>query len=190
MCSTSEIVEAVNASGDAYLTHTTLRGQRAMRIGVGQRAHDRATSGARVATDPRRGRAPVPRARSGCRGRRLTRPQRSRYRHRCSSRCRCSRDSSCSTSCRSHIVTGADPARTLRRRGRCGDRDRAGTHRWAMSDIRAARARPLFPCTARRTLAHEGPYTLTRNPMYRRIHRALSRHYLRGQRILAADISA
>lgn len=30
-----KIVEAVNASGDAYLTHTTLRGQRAMRIGVG-----------------------------------------------------------------------------------------------------------------------------------------------------------
>jgi aromatic-L-amino-acid/L-tryptophan decarboxylase len=29
------IVEAVNASGDAYLTHTTLRGRRAMRIGVG-----------------------------------------------------------------------------------------------------------------------------------------------------------
>ena len=29
------IVEAVNASGDAYLTHTTLCGQRAMRIGVG-----------------------------------------------------------------------------------------------------------------------------------------------------------
>jgi aromatic-L-amino-acid decarboxylase len=30
-----KIVEAVNASGDAYLTHTTLRGRRAMRIGVG-----------------------------------------------------------------------------------------------------------------------------------------------------------
>ena len=30
-----EIVEAVNASGDAYLTHTTLSGRRAMRIGVG-----------------------------------------------------------------------------------------------------------------------------------------------------------
>ena len=30
-----EIVDAVNASGDAYLTHTTLRGRRAMRIGVG-----------------------------------------------------------------------------------------------------------------------------------------------------------
>jgi len=29
------IVEAVNAGGDAYLTHTTLRGRRAMRIGVG-----------------------------------------------------------------------------------------------------------------------------------------------------------
>ena len=29
------IVEAVNASGDAYLTHTTLRARRAMRIGVG-----------------------------------------------------------------------------------------------------------------------------------------------------------
>jgi aromatic-L-amino-acid/L-tryptophan decarboxylase len=29
------IVEAVNASGDAYLTHTTLCGRRAMRIGVG-----------------------------------------------------------------------------------------------------------------------------------------------------------
>ena len=29
------IVEAVNASGDAYLTHTTLHGRRAMRIGVG-----------------------------------------------------------------------------------------------------------------------------------------------------------
>jgi aromatic-L-amino-acid/L-tryptophan decarboxylase len=29
------IVEAVNASGDAYLTHTTLCGHRAMRIGVG-----------------------------------------------------------------------------------------------------------------------------------------------------------
>jgi aromatic-L-amino-acid/L-tryptophan decarboxylase len=29
------IVEAVNASGDAYLTHTTLVGRRAMRIGVG-----------------------------------------------------------------------------------------------------------------------------------------------------------
>jgi len=30
-----EIVDAVNASGDAYLTHTTLAGRRAMRIGVG-----------------------------------------------------------------------------------------------------------------------------------------------------------
>ena len=30
-----QIVEAVNASGDAYLTHTTLRGWRAMRVGVG-----------------------------------------------------------------------------------------------------------------------------------------------------------
>jgi aromatic-L-amino-acid decarboxylase len=29
------IVEAVNAGGDVYLTHTTLRGRRAMRIGVG-----------------------------------------------------------------------------------------------------------------------------------------------------------
>jgi aromatic-L-amino-acid decarboxylase len=29
------IVEAVNAGGDAYLTHTTLRGRRVMRIGVG-----------------------------------------------------------------------------------------------------------------------------------------------------------
>ncbi|MEO7039734.1 MAG: pyridoxal-dependent decarboxylase [Gemmatimonadaceae bacterium] len=29
------IVEAVNASGDAYLTHTSLRGRRVMRIGVG-----------------------------------------------------------------------------------------------------------------------------------------------------------
>jgi len=29
------IVEAVNAGGEAYLTHTTLRGRRAMRIGVG-----------------------------------------------------------------------------------------------------------------------------------------------------------
>ena len=29
------IVEAVNASGDAYLTHTTLRGRRVMRVGVG-----------------------------------------------------------------------------------------------------------------------------------------------------------
>ena len=29
------IVEAVNAGGNAYLTHTTLRGERAMRIGVG-----------------------------------------------------------------------------------------------------------------------------------------------------------
>lgn len=29
------VVEAVNAGGDAYLTHTTLRGRRAMRIGVG-----------------------------------------------------------------------------------------------------------------------------------------------------------
>jgi aromatic-L-amino-acid decarboxylase len=29
------IVEAVNAGGDAYLTHTTLHGRRAMRIGVG-----------------------------------------------------------------------------------------------------------------------------------------------------------
>jgi len=30
-----QIVEAVNAGGDAYLTHTTLRGRRVMRIGVG-----------------------------------------------------------------------------------------------------------------------------------------------------------
>ncbi len=30
-----QMVEAVNASGDAYLTHTTLRGRRVMRIGVG-----------------------------------------------------------------------------------------------------------------------------------------------------------
>jgi aromatic-L-amino-acid decarboxylase len=29
------IVEAVNAGGDAYLTHTTLRGRRVMRVGVG-----------------------------------------------------------------------------------------------------------------------------------------------------------
>ena len=29
------IVEAVNAGGDAYLTHTTLHGRRVMRIGVG-----------------------------------------------------------------------------------------------------------------------------------------------------------
>ena len=29
------IVEAVNAGGDAYLTHTTLRGRRVMRIGIG-----------------------------------------------------------------------------------------------------------------------------------------------------------
>jgi len=29
------LIEAVNAGGDAYLTHTTLRGRRAMRIGVG-----------------------------------------------------------------------------------------------------------------------------------------------------------
>jgi len=29
------IVEAVNGSGDAYLTHTTLRGRRVMRVGVG-----------------------------------------------------------------------------------------------------------------------------------------------------------
>ena len=29
------VVEAVNAGGDVYLTHTTLRGRRAMRIGVG-----------------------------------------------------------------------------------------------------------------------------------------------------------
>jgi len=28
-------VEAVNAGGDAYLTHTTLRGRRVMRVGVG-----------------------------------------------------------------------------------------------------------------------------------------------------------
>jgi aromatic-L-amino-acid decarboxylase len=30
-----QIVDAVNAGGDAYLTHTTLRGRRVMRIGVG-----------------------------------------------------------------------------------------------------------------------------------------------------------
>jgi len=30
-----QVVEAVNAGGDAYLTHTTLRGRRVMRVGVG-----------------------------------------------------------------------------------------------------------------------------------------------------------
>ena len=41
------IVEAVNAGGDAYLTHTTLRGRRVMRIGVGNVLTDGAAPRAR-----------------------------------------------------------------------------------------------------------------------------------------------
>lgn len=64
-----------------------------------------------------------------------------------------------------HIVTGADPARTLRVVGVAEIVIALALIGWAMSTFVRLET-PVIPMHRARTLAHEGPYRLTRNPMY------------------------
>ena len=64
-----------------------------------------------------------------------------------------------------HIVTGAYPASTLRRVGVAEIVIALALMAWAMSTFVRFRT-PIIPVRPARTLVNEGPFKLTRNPMY------------------------
>jgi protein-S-isoprenylcysteine O-methyltransferase Ste14 len=64
-----------------------------------------------------------------------------------------------------HIVNGAEPVRTLRFVGVAEIVIALGLMVWAISTFRRLQT-PVVPIRRARALAAEGPYRLTRNPMY------------------------
>jgi protein-S-isoprenylcysteine O-methyltransferase Ste14 len=64
-----------------------------------------------------------------------------------------------------HIVTGANPARTLRLVGIAEIAIALALMAWAMSTFVRFRT-PVIPVRPARALVNEGPFKLTRNPMY------------------------
>lgn len=63
------------------------------------------------------------------------------------------------------IVTGAAPARTLRLVGWVEIAIAVALMAWAVSTFKRLQT-PIIPMRPARTLAEEGPYRITRNPMY------------------------
>jgi protein-S-isoprenylcysteine O-methyltransferase Ste14 len=64
-----------------------------------------------------------------------------------------------------HLVTGAGPARTLRLVGIAEIAIALALMAWAMSTFLRFRT-PIIPMHRARALVNEGPFNLTRNPMY------------------------
>ena len=64
-----------------------------------------------------------------------------------------------------HIVTGVDPARTLRLVGIAEIAIALALMGWAMSTFLRL-GTPIIPIQRARALVNEGPFKLTRNPMY------------------------
>lgn len=64
-----------------------------------------------------------------------------------------------------HIVNGADPQRTIRLVGWVEIAIALALIVWAVSTFRRLRT-PVVPLSPARTLVQEGPFALTRNPMY------------------------
>jgi protein-S-isoprenylcysteine O-methyltransferase Ste14 len=64
-----------------------------------------------------------------------------------------------------HIVNGAEPARIIRLVGVAEIAIALGLFGWAVSTFRRLQT-PVLPILRARALAEEGPFKLTRNPMY------------------------